>query len=97
VKVLSLCVFIQVDAKGSVISASASGARKLLQRTAKQNLQGWTFHPRPVAGGGSSTRLTITFIYRLEGKEEYCDPPSRVVLDLPSSVQITTNPTEPQP
>ena len=92
----SVSVIIQVDARGAVISASASGASKLLQRAAKQNLQGWTFYPRPV-GGGSSTRLAITFIYRLEGREEYYDPPSRVVLDLPSSVQIATNPPEPQP
>lgn len=93
----SVSVEIQIDAKGEVVSAAATGASNILQRAAEQNLRQWTFYPRRLAGGSSSTRFAITFVYRLEGEQEYYDPPPRVVLDLPSRVQIMTNPPEPQP
>lgn len=93
----SVNIEIQIDAEGTVVSAVASGANKVLQRAAEQNLRQWTFYPRLLTGGSSSTRLKVTFVYRLEGEQEYYDPPPRVVLDIPSRVQITTNPPEPQP
>src|SRR5690242_15360424 len=79
----AVTVAIKIDTQGSVVSAKASGASKLLQRAAEQNVRQWTFCPRPVSGGTSSNWSTITFVYRLEGREEYYDPPTRVAMDLP--------------
>lgn len=93
----SVSVDVKIDADGTVASAKGSGSSKLLERAAEQNLRQWTFYPRPTKGGCSFTRLTIIFVYRLEGREEYYDPPPRVIMELPSHVQIISNPPEPQP
>ena len=93
----SVSVEITIDAEGKVVSAKASGASKLLQRAAEQNLLQWIFYPTRAPAGSSPTRSTMTFVYRLEGKEEYYDPPPRIIMDLPSHVDIVSNPPEPQP
>jgi TonB family protein len=79
---------------GVVTSAKASGASKLLEAAAEENIRRWTF----ALGTESSVsrQAVITFVYRLEGKEEY-DSPSSVVLDLPYRVEITSHPPDVQP
>jgi TonB family protein len=90
----SVTVDFEIAPDGRVISASGSGAaHKLLISTSEENIRQWTSGPLQPPGT-SSTKHTITYIYKLEGKELYYDPPPTVVLDLPDRVEITTHPPE---
>lgn len=93
----SVTVDIQISADWTVTSARGSGPNKLLERAAEENIREWTFFPPPVASSSASIQTTVTYVYKLEGKEEYYDPPPRVVLDLPYRVEVTSQPPEPQP
>jgi TonB family protein len=89
-------VEIQVDSRGKVISAKASGGHKLLQSASEENIREWTFDSSMLSGG-QPRRLQIAYLYRLEGKEQYHDAPPKVILDLPDRVEIIAHPPEPQP
>jgi TonB family protein len=93
----SVTVDFEVSPDGQVISASGSGAaNRLLIRASEENIQQWTFRP-PDQRGTSPTKRRIVYVYKLEGRKLYYDPPPTVVLDWPDRLQITTNPPEPQP
>lgn len=62
-------------------------------RASEENVRDWLFGNVP--GSANSSQHEITFIYKLEGKQEYYDSPPHVVLDLPKSVEITAHPPEP--
>lgn len=92
----SVRVEIKVGADGKVVSATATGNDRLLERASEENIRQWRFCPASSAQESVRTQ-TVTYVYRLEGREEYYDPPPRVVLDLPEKVEITSHPPEPQP
>ncbi|HXM98892.1 MAG TPA: TonB family protein [Candidatus Dormibacteraeota bacterium] len=87
-------VEVEIGSNGAVISTKASGANKLLQRAAEENLREWTF---VLSAPASVSKRTIIFTYRLAGKEENYESSPVVILDLPCRVQITAHPPEPQP
>lgn len=93
----SVSVQIEIASDGRVVSAQASGTDRLLERAAEDNIRHWTFSPASPPGSSTSSRATVTYIYRLDGQEVYYDPPPRVVLDLPNRVEITSQPPMPQP
>jgi len=87
-------VQVEIRADGKVISATGSGANDLLNRASEENVREWLFG-RDFHEGIS--KQTITYIYKLQGKEEYYDSSPVVVLDLPCRVEITGHPPQPQP
>ena len=86
-----------IGADGKVTSAKASGINKFLDRAAEENIRRWSFSPAAATGSSVPRHTIVTYVYRLDGKQEYYDPPPTVVLDLPYRVEITSNPPEPQP
>jgi TonB family protein len=90
----TVSVEVEIGTDGTVISAKASGAHKLLERAAEENLRQWTFEP---TARGSVSKHTIIFTYRLDGKEEDSESPPVVILDLPCRIEIIAHPPEPQP
>jgi TonB family protein len=93
----TVTVVIEIGSDGRVISAKASGPSKLLERASEENARHWTFSGPPTRLGSGSRQTKITYVYKLEGKPQYYDPPPTVVLDLPERVEITSQPPEPQP
>ena len=93
----SVTIEVEVGTDGTVTSTKASAASKLLARASEENVRLWTFCAPAATGSLASSHTTITYTYKLEGNEEYYDPPPKVVLDLPSRVEITSHPPEAQP
>jgi TonB family protein len=93
----SVRVEIEINPPGKVVRARASGPDKLLERAAEKNIRKWIFAATAPGELSGLTRLTVTYVYVLKGKEEYRDPLPEVVFDLPDQVTITSHPPEPQP
>ena len=76
-----------------VVSAKGSGAHPLLNRAAEDNARLWAFSaPLPE----SATKLTVTYVWRLEGKEqERYDSAAVVTLDFPNRVEVVAHPPRP--
>jgi TonB family protein len=89
-------VDIGVSADGRVVSVKTSGADELLKEASAENARQWTFCPTRKAPSEPLEHLIVTYIYRLDGGEEYYDPPPRLVFDLPQRIEITTHPYKPQ-
>jgi hypothetical protein len=88
-------VNVEIAKDGKVTSASASGAHQLLNDLSKENAMKWIFSPDSDEPQGC--KLTITYVYKLEGKPSYHPRPHRVVLKLPTRVEITAQPGIPNP
>jgi TonB family protein len=93
----TVTIEVEIGRDGKVVEAKAHGAHPLLQRESEKNLRQWTFHAEPGAPDSVMTHATITYVYKLGGKEMYHQPVPTVVMNLPDRVEITTNPPEPQP
>ena len=81
---------VDVAADGSVSSAVGSGAHNLLDRAAEENVRQWTF-----CSARESFKLKISYIYRLEGRQEYQLSPAKIFIHLPR-VEIVAHPPETQ-
>ena len=69
----SVTVEFEISPDGKVISASGSGAvHKLLITASEENIREWTFEPLK-APLTSPSKHTITYIYKLAGKDLYYD------------------------
>lgn len=81
---------VQVAADGRVRSATGSGAHKLLNSTAEENIREWTFCP-----SSEGVTLEVTYVFRFEGQGQNEQSPPRVLLDLPNRVEIIAHPPVP--
>ena len=88
-------VDIEVGADGKVRSARAIGAYNLLDQAAEQNVRSWIFVPSNVVG--SVTKLTVKYVYKLEGKKQHELSAPEITLDLPDAITIVAPPPEPEP
>jgi TonB family protein len=93
----SVSVEVEIGADGKVLSVKSTGSHNLLASASASNAWQWTFRPAPPGGKSGSTYLTITYVYKLEGKEVNYLPTPSVTLDLPHKVEITTHPPQMQP
>jgi len=82
---------------GKVASASSSGGHKLLRDASETNIRQWKFCSSGSEHGTEPRELVLKYVYRLEGEQEYYDPPAFVVFDLPDRINITSRPYKPQP
>jgi TonB family protein len=89
-------VDIEVGADGRVMSARATGTHKLLDQAAEENVRNWLFAPTNVVGA-SATKLTVQYVYKLEGKKQHELSTPEITLDLPNSITIVAPPPEPEP
>ena len=88
----SIVLNVDIAPDGEVFSVSTSGAaHKLLQQAAADNIRAWRF-----CSSLAKQSIAITYVYKLEGGEQYEPPAAKVVLDLPDHVTITTNPPKMQ-
>jgi TonB family protein len=87
----SVTVEAEFDANGNVTNSKGSGAPDLLIKAAESNLRQWTFGSASPTQRGRC-KLTITYSYKLRGKEDYYDPSAAVTLDLPNRVEIVAHP-----
>jgi TonB family protein len=88
----TVSVQVEIAPDGRIISAKAEGGHPLLQRAAEDNVRTWVFEAKT-----ERSIQTIRYRYVLEGKQTYEEPHAKVVFDLPSEVEIRSNPYEPQP
>jgi TonB family protein len=88
-------VDIEVGADGRVRSARATGAHNLLDQAAEENVRNWLFVPSDVAG--SATKLTVKYVYKLEGKKQHELSAPEITLDLPDAITIVASPPAPEP
>lgn len=87
----------EIAADGTVASVNGStGEQKALIEEAEKNLRRWTFNR---AGSSSSPlrQFVVTYVYRLEGQQQYYDSAPLVVLELPNKVEITAHSPKPEP
>ena len=89
----SVDVEVEIDSEGKVINTKASGGHPLLQRAAQANVRLWRFSPLKPPGDPNQNRMTVTYVYKIEGQAAYGTAPE-VTLDLPSRVEIITRPAE---
>ena len=82
---------VDIAPDGEVVSVSASGANKLLQKAAADNIRTWRF-----CSALAKQNVTITYVYNLEGEETDHMPREKVVLDIPEQIIITSRPPMPQ-
>ena len=86
-------VDVELGRDGKVVSAKGSGAHPLLNRAAEDNVRLWTFSS-PLQE--SSAKFTITYVWRLEGKEqERYDSSAVVTMDFPDRVEVVAHPPRP--
>ena len=83
-------VQVEIAADGKVISAKGSGAHEILNRISEDNVRQWTFCPAK-----SNSKLTITYVWKLEGEETYNPRPTRIILELPHYVEVIAQPLKP--
>lgn len=83
----------KIDKDGRVISIRSSGGQELLQRASEQNIRQWAFSPGPPGKMGWS-EVTIRYVYKLKGSENYYDATSDVTIDLPDRIEITARPAK---
>jgi len=87
----AVTVEVEIGADGRVTSAKSTGGHAILQRAAEENARLWTFGVI-TNGGEFPIRHTIIFDYKIVGNRvAYPDCP-QVVLHLPNSVEITSQP-----
>jgi TonB family protein len=89
-------VDIEVGADGKVRSARATGAHNLLDQAAEENVRNWLFAPSGSVGA-SATKLTVKYVYKLEGKKQHELSAPKITLDLPDAITIVAAPPEPEP
>lgn len=82
-------VEVKLAPNGKVISAKASGAHDILNQTSEANALQWTFSP--IVKGCD---YTLTYVYKLEGKESYHPRPTRIILELPH-IELIAQPVTP--
>ena len=78
-------VQVEVTTDGNAITkVSATGAHKLLQEAAEQNVRAWRFYSH------KPQTFTVTFVYKVEGPEVFGDVNPTVLLELPNHVEVRT-------
>lgn len=82
---------VEVGPDGKVISAKASGAHNLLDHVAEENIREWTFDP-----SAGASKFEVTYVYRLEGDATVYAKAPRIILELPSRVEIVAQPVIPE-
>jgi hypothetical protein len=90
-------VALTIEGDGKVSSATASGDEKLLRDAAEADVRQWIFCSAVATAESENRHLTIRYVYKLEGADEYYDPPAKVVFDLPGRIEITSHPYQGQP
>jgi TonB family protein len=88
----SVTVDVEINGKGEVVSARASGGDPILQRAAEGNARLWTYGLAPQSGS-FPLKHTVTYVYVL-AREGGCP---KVEFNLPDRVQISQAPSELQP
>ena len=79
-----------IAADGEVTSVSASGAHRMLQKAAEENIRTWMF-----CGALAAQNIRITYSYKLENEARYPVPPPKIIFDLPEKVEIVSYPPIP--
>lgn len=80
----------------SVISAGGDSGNKFLLDVSRDNLRQWLFCKADPSQTKSDREISITYVYKLNGKPAYYEPPAEVVFDLPDRIEITSRPYDPQ-
>ena len=80
-------VLLDVSTDGqSVVTVRTKSGHKVLRDAAEQNVRTWRFY------GHTPTSFEVSFVYRLGKSEVEGWSNSKVVLEFPTKVEITTNP-----
>jgi TonB family protein len=89
----SVTLDVVVGVGGDVEEAKATSGHQLLTAISAENVKTWRFAPSP---DGKPVKLTITFDYRIEGKEiqvdNFAKVRSVVRFGLPSNLEIIVPP-----
>lgn len=85
-------VEVGTNSDGKVISTRASGPNEILERAAMENIRTWTF-----SESASGSKFVVVYVYKLEGNETYHPRPTRLILELPSRVEVIAQRVKPNP